>query len=166
MSLILRGRRYHYDFIINKRRYQGSTKTADRSQAELIEQREKDRILAKPRGYKWHGSVSYASYHKRVGRKRGKPKHCEHCGTTDPEKQYDWASLTRNYADINDYIRLCHACHLRQDIGKLKKADFAIIRQRRAAGESLVAIAKSFHVTPSVIGQIVRGNPVSSEVAS
>lgn len=59
--------------------------------------------------------VSYFALHARVRVARGKPQHCEECGTTDPEKAYDWANLTGNYEDINDYARLCRSCHVRKD---------------------------------------------------
>lgn len=55
--------------------------------------------------------VGYKGHHRRVSIARGKPQMCEECGTTDPEKRYERASLTHNYADINDYKRLCCSCH-------------------------------------------------------
>ncbi len=61
------------------------------------------------------GEVGYQAYHCRVIAKRGQPMHCEDCGTTDPTKNYDWASLTKNYSDVNDYKRLCRSCHFKMD---------------------------------------------------
>lgn len=59
----------------------------------------------------WKGdNATYAALHYRVERLRGKPKVCSKCETTDATK-YEWASLTKNYADPYDYIRLCKSCH-------------------------------------------------------
>lgn len=64
----------------------------------------------------WKGDdIQYASFHKRVEVKRGKPRRCSHCGTTDPQWTYDWANLTGNYADTDDYARMCRPCHRRFD---------------------------------------------------
>lgn len=71
----------------------------------------------------WKGdNVGYASLHLRVEKIRGKPQKCEFCGTTDPNKTYEWASMTKNYLDINDYKRLCKSCHNKFDgIGNWNK---------------------------------------------
>jgi hypothetical protein len=58
---------------------------------------------------------AYNTGHVRVTRLRGRPSRCEHCGTTDPSKRYEWANLTGNYADPRDYRRLCVPCHRRYD---------------------------------------------------
>jgi hypothetical protein len=50
-----------------------------------------------------------------VARKRGKPKRCEECGTTDPKKTYDWANQKGRYDDPQDYRRLCRSCHGKLD---------------------------------------------------
>jgi hypothetical protein len=78
------------------------------------------RIAAKrdQRGAKnarWKGSeAGYAALHLRVATLRGKPKFCVHCQTTSA-KHFDWANVTGNYGDVNDYIRLCRSCHWRMD---------------------------------------------------
>jgi hypothetical protein len=61
------------------------------------------------------GIVGYEAYHYRVIARRGQPSECVDCGTTDPSKKYDWANLTGNYADVNDYKRLCRSCHSKLD---------------------------------------------------
>jgi len=67
---------------------------------------------------RWAGSrVGYSVAHKRVRKLRGTPSRCEHCGTTDPETRYEWASKTRNYTDPGDYLRLCKSCHVSMDLG-------------------------------------------------
>lgn len=69
-----------------------------------------------PKNRQWKGdAASYSAAHTRVAKVRGKPSRCEECGTTDPAKQYEWASISRNYTDVNDYRRLCGSCHKRAD---------------------------------------------------
>lgn len=110
-------------------------------------------------GRKWKvgGEVSYFQYHLRVRTKRGRPQHCEKCGTTDPETRYEWANLTGKFEDINDYIRLCVTCHRRRDLGKLTDEDVAAIQVRIAEGYPRSYIAEVFKVDPSLISRIVRG---------
>lgn len=63
----------------------------------------------------WKGSeASYSAMHKRTKKLRGKPSFCEHCQTITA-KRYEWASLSKNYSDVNDYIRLCTSCHRKHD---------------------------------------------------
>lgn len=62
----------------------------------------------------WKGGAAlYAACHLRVQAARGKPSLCEHCGTT--HGRFQWASLTKNYTDVNDYVRLCRSCHAKMD---------------------------------------------------
>lgn len=64
------------------------------------------------RGPTWKGEqAGYQALHLRVSRARGKPQLCEECGTTDPLKRYEWASLTGKLSDPSDYRRLCKRCH-------------------------------------------------------
>lgn len=76
------------------------------------------RVKRDQRGEKnasWKGdSAGYSALHLRVAARRGKPSLCEHCGTTEA-KRFEWANLTGNYADVNDYARLCGSCHRRMD---------------------------------------------------
>lgn len=66
---------------------------------------------------RWKGEdASYWAKHRRVDRLRGKPKRCEWCGLDDPERQYQWANLTGNYDDADDYVRLCVRCHRNYDV--------------------------------------------------
>ena len=68
-----------------------------------------------PKNHMWKGdNAGYASLHRRVEIKRGKPRLCSKCGTTEAI-EYNWANLTGNYADVNDYIRLCRSCHAKMD---------------------------------------------------
>ena len=66
----------------------------------------------------WKGdSAKYAALHLRVASARGTPSKCGHCGTESG--CFDWASVTRHYQDVNDYIRLCRSCHNKFD-GKVR----------------------------------------------
>lgn len=58
--------------------------------------------------------VCYASYHRRVYRKKGKATKCEKCHTLDA-KQYEWANVSGRYEDVDDYIQLCVSCHKKFD---------------------------------------------------
>lgn len=66
----------------------------------------------------WKGdNISYKGAHLRVGKMRGRPSLCEVCETTEA-KRFDWANVNGNYADVNDYVRLCRSCHASFD-GKI-----------------------------------------------
>ncbi len=68
-----------------------------------------------PRNLAWKGDdASYKALHLRVAVVRGKPSLCERCGTTSAAR-FEWANLSKKYADPNDYIRLCVSCHHRMD---------------------------------------------------
>lgn len=63
--------------------------------------------------------------HQRLSTHRGKPKHCELCGKTDPSKRYEWAYIGGDRIDVENYRRMCVPCHRRHDgnlphINKLK----------------------------------------------
>jgi adenylosuccinate lyase len=78
------------------------------------------RIAAKRNQYgarntMWKGdTATYAAFHLRVQQQRGTPSVCGQCGTTKSPR-FEWASLTKNYADVQDYVRLCCSCHHRFD---------------------------------------------------
>lgn len=88
------------------------------------------RGVAPPRKYGddhpgWKGDqCGYMAAHQRVWRTRGKARDygCSRCGTTDPDRQYHWANLTGNYADINDYAPMCQSCHGLFDSARRKEA--------------------------------------------
>jgi hypothetical protein len=64
----------------------------------------------------WKGDgIAYAGCHRRVEAAFGKPLECQRCGRTGPGCRYQWANLTGNYADVNDYERMCIPCHRRFD---------------------------------------------------
>jgi len=37
------------------------------------------------------------------------------CGSTDPERAYDWANLTGDYDNPTDFKRMCRSCHWKYD---------------------------------------------------
>jgi hypothetical protein len=64
----------------------------------------------------WKGDdVGYAAFHFRIQTLKGKPQFCEVCGTTDPQKTYDWANLSGKLNDPDDYKRMCRSCHWKYD---------------------------------------------------
>ncbi len=68
--------------------------------------------VAGPLNPSWKGDAAgYNAFHLRVVKLRGRPMHCTRCGTSDPALTYDWANLTGNYADPDDYERMCRSCH-------------------------------------------------------
>jgi hypothetical protein len=68
-----------------------------------------------PAGRPRTAAANYKVWHARLTVDRGRPKKCEVCGTDDPTKRYDWASLTKKYDDPADYKRMCRARHARHD---------------------------------------------------
>jgi hypothetical protein len=81
----------------------------------------KARVAAKrdqrgPQNHMWRGNdANYQALHLRVESARGKPSRCERCSRTDSDGRYEWANLTGNYADVDDYERMCVLCHRRFD---------------------------------------------------
>ena len=58
----------------------------------------------------WKGDdAKYSAFHRRLY--HNQPQKCEECGTSDPKKRYEWASLTGKYQDPLDYKRMCKICH-------------------------------------------------------
>ena len=68
------------------------------------------------KNHMWKGDAAgYAAFHYRMTTLRGQPKKCEECGTDDPEKGYEWASISGDFANPDDYRRLCRSCHHNYD---------------------------------------------------
>ncbi len=64
----------------------------------------------------WKGKdASYAAFHYRIYKLKGRPLYCEVCHTKDKSKHYDWASLSGKYDDPSDYKRMCRSCHWKYD---------------------------------------------------
>lgn len=67
---------------------------------------------------RWKGDeVGYDGLHRWIGRKKGKPVICEHCGKTFLNgRAIHWANKSQLYKrDLNDWMRLCVACHKKYD---------------------------------------------------
>jgi hypothetical protein len=80
----------------------------------------KSRIAKKRNQYgennsSWKGiKAGYKVLHYRVNTLLGKPKKCEVCNSTNC-KRYEWANLTGDYSNPQDYKRMCKSCHAKQD---------------------------------------------------
>lgn len=59
-------------------------------------------------------SCTYAGFHKRVYRQKGKANHCEKCDGSKAKK-FEWANVSGHYEKIEDYIQLCVSCHKKMD---------------------------------------------------
>lgn len=80
----------------------------------------------------WRGTgAGYQALHLRVEAARGKPTHCERCGTSDPALRYEWANLTGQYTDITDYERMCVSCHRRYDAARRERTGARTSPDRR-----------------------------------
>ncbi len=85
------------------------------------------RDQAGPKNHMWKGDeAGYSAFHERLTRKRGQPKKCEQCGTTDPERSYDWANLTGKYEEPSDYKRMCRSCHWKHDLKHKNLGQYAV----------------------------------------
>jgi len=79
----------------------------------------------------WKGdNANYQALHRRLYVRFGKPSKCARCGT-ETAKHYDYANLSGQYHDINDYMPMCRSCHWKFDEKILN-----IKHMRRDAGES------------------------------
>lgn len=64
----------------------------------------------------WKGDTAgYSALHRRLYSLYGKPKQCSVCNTEDIDKHYDYANLTGNYQDVEDYAPMCRSCHWKYD---------------------------------------------------
>jgi len=64
----------------------------------------------------WKGDeAGYAALHYRVYNTKGKPQKCDECSYDKDDRRYQWASLNGNYADVEDYKRMCESCHSKYD---------------------------------------------------
>lgn len=72
----------------------------------------------------WKGNdASYKAFHQRLKSHFGSAKSlgCSVCGTHEDSVWYDWANLTGNYGDLNDYAPMCRSCHRQYDKKKRGK---------------------------------------------
>jgi len=68
----------------------------------------------------WKGDLAgYQALHLRVEAARGKPSECSLCDATTG--RFEWANLTGDYTNINDYARMCVVCHRQYDLARRKE---------------------------------------------
>lgn len=103
-------------------------------------------------------AAGYSALHTRVHRLLGLPQCGADCGTPAPEKKYDWANLTGDFADPADYRRLCRRCHARFD-GQLRLTEGAIhaIRNGIAAGVPLRLLGRQLGVSYGAVWKVAHG---------
>ena len=73
----------------------------------------------------WKGeNATYGAKHMRVYHSLGKASDygCCMCGRKDTSASYDWANLSGNYDDINDYAPMCRSCHRKYDYSRKMRA--------------------------------------------
>lgn len=66
----------------------------------------------------WKGEeATYKAFHLRIYNKYGKASNhgCSVCGRKDNDTWYDWANLTGDYGNVNDYAPMCRSCHRKYD---------------------------------------------------
>jgi hypothetical protein len=119
--------------------------------------------------YGWRGAdASYSEKHYRLRRRRGRATACLWgCSAS----KYEWANLTGNYDDENDYAMMCTRCHRRFDYAAMQMEEGFVkmnrqtqfdeslvraIRTRVASGEGQSDIAREFCVPRSRINKMVR----------
>jgi len=70
-----------------------------------------DKSRAGKNNSNWKGDkAKKRAKHYRVEVKNGAAKKCSVCGTTDPDKTYEWAQLNGG-----GWKRMCRSCHSRYD---------------------------------------------------
>jgi|SRR3990167_4765861 len=93
------------------------------------------------KNYRWFGDkVGYNGLHAWVRRTLGTPNLCEHCKTTTVKK-YEWANKSRKYKrSADDWIRLCHSCHLKYDytFARREKMRLVAIKQNRSCSGKFI----------------------------
>ena len=64
----------------------------------------------------WKGDdAGVPALHKRLKKLKGSAYKCDECGRDDDAGTYDWANLTGNYIDMDDYMMMCRSCHSKYD---------------------------------------------------
>jgi len=65
---------------------------------------------------RWSGSeATYSGFHQRISNTKGRPKKCEICGLDDEARRYEWANMTGDYNNPDDYKRMCIPCQRKHD---------------------------------------------------
>jgi hypothetical protein len=64
--------------------------------------------------------VGYFALHYRVRKAKGKANRCDQCGLDNKNRRYEWANLTGDFYNMDDYKSMCHPCHKKYDYEKTK----------------------------------------------
>ena len=69
----------------------------------------------------WKGDkAGVDALHVRLQKERGKANKCEVCNGLSGSKLFEWANLTGDYLDMNDYKMMCRSCHKKYDLKRRK----------------------------------------------
>ena len=106
----------------------------------------------------------YLARHKRLWRKRGSAKDlpCVDCGKCNSE----WSQVhgTDGLDLENDYVPRCVSCHRKYDGAYANRAKLnyrqvaSIKRLYSEGGYTYAMLGKAFGVSPSTVGDIIKGN--------
>jgi len=114
-------------------------------------------------------AAKYSACHARVYRARGAAVSCVWGCESN---KYEWANLTGDLTNPDDYAAMCHSCHSRFDAGrasiepnarpsrtpvKLNPDIVLQIRRRHAAGETTRAIAGTYGVNQATVSFVLTG---------
>jgi hypothetical protein len=117
----------------------------------------------------WKGlDAGYTAKHKRVYKARGRADSCVFGHVSD---RYDWANLTGNYDDINDFAPMCKVCHQRYGdaflsmlpatrklrLAKLTPEIVRTARRRHHQGETQTALAAEYGVSVPSMHEAIKG---------
>jgi len=102
----------------------------------------KARVAAKRNQYgennaSWKGDkAGYAAFHRRLYAAFGKPTKCAVCNTEESDN-YDYANLSGEYQNIDDYLPMCRSCHWQYDnkILNIKHMKEKLSGRKNNAGE-------------------------------
>lgn len=118
----------------------------------------------------WKGNdAGYVALHQRVYARRGK---ADRCVWGCVAKRYDWANLTGDYTDVNDYAMMCRSCHRRFESAtqamepgfratrrdaKLSVQIVQEARERKARGATYAELAREYGVHWSTLRAAIIG---------
>jgi hypothetical protein len=142
-----------------------------REEEQLVNSRTELRYLWGKDHPAWLGDqAKYMALHDRLRRRRGDAVSCVWgCKA----KKYEWANLTGDYHDVEDFAPMCTGCHTRFDQtvrtmaedfqgrkishARLTEGVVKSARLRRSAGETISGLAREFGVHPASMGEAIRG---------
>lgn len=90
------------------------------------------------KGVNWQGNnIGYGGLHRRIRVNKIKMKECVYCGS---EENLNWANIDNEYSfNLDDYIPLCHSCHMKFDAKKENRGNsikkFSEIYKHKKGGD-------------------------------